>query len=83
MIYIIAGDQMQAEDCARLKGLDEREWKRVNTLNELRSLKLAGVTVYGVGTFRTRHMFEWREMLDCIKHRGGKFEQVVDGRLTG
>lgn len=82
MIYIIAGDDYQAHDCARIKGLDRGEWKRIGGLNELRGTKLKGVTVYGFGTFRTRHMFEWREMLDCIQYQGGKFEQVVDGRLT-
>lgn len=83
MIFIIAGDEQQAKECADIKGLGRDEWKRVGGLNELRGTRLAGVTVYGYGTFRTRHMFEWREMLDCIKHHGGKFEQVIDGRLTG
>lgn len=83
MIYIIAGDEYQAERCAAIKGAERGEWKRIASLGDIRGRRWDGITIYAFGTFRTRHMFEWREMMEALKHLGGKCEQVIDGRLTG
>jgi hypothetical protein len=77
---IIAGDDYQAEVCARIKGFERGEWQRITGENDVRARDLRGKTVYLFGTYRQRHMFVIRELLYIIQARGGRTEEVVDGR---
>lgn len=82
MRLIIAGDDEQARRCAEIKGLARGDWKRVQGVDDLKSLKLRdGEPVLLFGSYRQRYMLSITEMLHVVKARGGTTEQVVDGRM--
>lgn len=81
MRLIIAGDENQAHECARIKGLARGEWKYVTSEEHLRGIVLKGNPVLLFGTYRRRYMLVWREWLSIIKQRGGTTEEVIDGRM--
>ncbi|MGH8074272.1 MAG: hypothetical protein ACREO4_09380 [Lysobacter sp.] len=82
MQLIIAGDEGQAHVCAEIKGLERGEWKYVTSEEHLRGIDLRGKTVLLFGTYRRRYMLVWREWARIIEQRGGRTEEVLDGRLT-
>lgn len=82
MQLIIAGSDEQARECARIKGLDRGDWKQVTSENDLRgSPPLKGRTVLLFGTYRWRWVLVWREWARIIDARGGRTEEVFDGRM--
>ena len=84
MQLIIAGSADQARACARIKGLDPGQYIYVTNADAFRGASLSkGDTVLFFGTYRNAHMFEWRDWVQQIQRRGGRTEEVVDGRLTG
>lgn len=84
MQLIIAGNEhQQARACAEIKGLSRDEWVYVCRDEEIRRYDLRGKTVLLFGTYKLDHMFTWRDLCRIVIARGGRLEEVLDGRLTG
>lgn len=82
MQLIIAGDEGQARECAAIRGLGSDEWRYVSKEEHLRGIDLKGKTVFLFGTYRRRYVLVWRDWVRSIHARGGRTEEVLDGRLT-
>ena len=81
MYFILAGDDNQAQVCADIKRLGRDEWKRLGSEQDVRGRSFKGDTVLLFGSYRDRHIFQWREWVTQAQRHGATVEEVVDGRM--